>query len=137
RILLLVLVIAILVSMVFALSRGQASSSRRLGAARERIRIATDLAWAHDEISPALAGAIIARTRGLREDSPVQTLEDAIDDVLTLARQHRATEPDLAVIVIDSVRRDVPPERSEEHTSELQSRENLVCRLLLEKKKKN
>src|SRR5690606_40551302 len=27
--------------------------------------------------------------------------------------------------------------RSEEHTSELQSRENLVCRLLLEKKNKN
>src|SRR5690606_40613143 len=27
------------------------------------------------------------------------------------------------------------PGRSEEHTSELQSRENLVCRLLLEKKK--
>src|SRR5690606_40123550 len=27
--------------------------------------------------------------------------------------------------------------RSEEHTSELQSREKLVCRLLLEKKKKN
>src|SRR5690606_40797621 len=27
--------------------------------------------------------------------------------------------------------------RSEEHTSELQSRENLVCRLLLEKKKYN
>src|SRR2546430_10964339 len=28
-------------------------------------------------------------------------------------------------------------ERSEEHTSELQSQSNLVCRLLLEKKKKN
>src|SRR5690606_41009375 len=28
-------------------------------------------------------------------------------------------------------------QRSEEHTSELQSRENLVCRLLLEKKNKN
>src|SRR5690606_39850803 len=27
------------------------------------------------------------------------------------------------------------PSRSEEHTSELQSRENLVCRLLLDKKK--
>src|SRR5690606_39830385 len=26
----------------------------------------------------------------------------------------------------------LPPDRSEEHTSELQSRENLVCRLLLE-----
>src|SRR5436309_8015457 len=30
----------------------------------------------------------------------------------------------------------LPGQRSEEHTSELQSRENLVCRLLLEKKKK-
>src|SRR5206468_8868985 len=29
-----------------------------------------------------------------------------------------------------------PPARSEEHTSELQSRSDLVCRLLLEKKKK-
>src|SRR5437868_12520890 len=29
------------------------------------------------------------------------------------------------------------PERSEEHTSELQSRFDLVCRLLLEKKKNN
>src|SRR2546430_6155084 len=30
-----------------------------------------------------------------------------------------------------------PNIRSEEHTSELQSQSNLVCRLLLEKKKKN
>src|SRR5258708_21664384 len=35
-----------------------------------------------------------------------------------------------------AVRRKVP-ERSEEHTSELQSPDHLVCRLLLEKKKKN
>src|SRR5690606_40520572 len=33
------------------------------------------------------------------------------------------------------VREDLAGNRSEEHTSELQSRENLVCRLLLEKKK--
>src|SRR3989442_11818412 len=32
-------------------------------------------------------------------------------------------------------RRGVPEDRSEEHTSELQSRPHLVCRLLLEKKK--
>src|SRR6266496_5324014 len=32
---------------------------------------------------------------------------------------------------------DRAPGRSEEHTSELQSRRDLVCRLLLEKKKKN
>src|SRR5258708_24759607 len=31
----------------------------------------------------------------------------------------------------------LPPHRSEEHTSELQSPDHLVCRLLLEKKKKN
>src|SRR3712207_7247824 len=31
----------------------------------------------------------------------------------------------------------VPARRSEEHTSELQSRQYLVCRLLLEKKKKS
>src|SRR2546430_12491525 len=30
-----------------------------------------------------------------------------------------------------------PPERSEEHTSELQSQSNLVCRLLLENKKQD
>src|SRR2546422_6755820 len=34
-------------------------------------------------------------------------------------------------------RRAAPRSRSEEHTSELQSRLHLVCRLLLEKKKKN
>src|SRR2546427_6323268 len=34
-------------------------------------------------------------------------------------------------------RRGVAGLRSEEHTSELQSQSNLVCRLLLEKKKKN
>src|SRR5207249_8584428 len=33
--------------------------------------------------------------------------------------------------------RGAPPARSEEHTSELQSRFDLVCRLLLEKKKQN
>src|SRR5260221_6579508 len=32
---------------------------------------------------------------------------------------------------------DPPVDRSEEHTSELQSHSDLVCRLLLEKKKKN
>src|SRR5256886_13434167 len=31
----------------------------------------------------------------------------------------------------------IAPIRSEEHTSELQSQSNLVCRLLLEKKKQN
>src|SRR2546427_8904936 len=37
--------------------------------------------------------------------------------------------PDLEVVLVDSM-------RSDQHTSELQSQSNLVCRLLLEKKKK-
>src|SRR5690606_41804703 len=37
-------------------------------------------------------------------------------------------------VLIRAGRPDVRELRSEEHTSELQSRENLVCRLLLEKK---
>src|SRR3712207_7225252 len=37
---------------------------------------------------------------------------------------------------MSAVRRARRPTRSEEHTSELQSRQYLVCRLLLEKKKK-
>src|SRR5690606_41518334 len=39
--------------------------------------------------------------------------------------------------VLLTVLNDAASIRSEEHTSELQSRENLVCRLLLEKKKYN
>src|SRR5688572_32339836 len=39
-------------------------------------------------------------------------------------------------VIIDPRTREVrPAARSEEHTSELQSQSNLVCRLLLEKKK--
>src|SRR3954465_924650 len=36
-----------------------------------------------------------------------------------------------------AIRPSAPSRRSEEHTSELQSHDNLVCRLLLEKKKKH
>src|SRR3712207_7372294 len=42
---------------------------------------------------------------------------------------------DLAQLIFDL--KNVNPSRSEEHTSELQSRQYLVCRLLLEKKKKS
>src|SRR2546430_9909343 len=41
-----------------------------------------------------------------------------------------------AAVDIMSNNIDTPLDRSEEHTSELQSQSNLVCRLLLEKKKK-
>src|SRR3712207_7115609 len=64
----------------------------------------------------------------------------------TLFRSGRAGEPDHGGVRPDrhpgerggrQLGRDFPrrPFRSEEHTSELQSRQYLVCRLLLEKKK--
>src|SRR5690625_5559277 len=45
-------------------------------------------------------------------------------------------EPSLIRYRATSSHASTPPSRSEEHTSELQSRGHLVCRLLLEKKKK-
>src|SRR2546429_7148654 len=41
------------------------------------------------------------------------------------------------VVVALAVREGLDDDRSEEHTSELQSRPHLVCRLLLEKKKQD
>src|SRR2546429_953458 len=52
------------------------------------------------------------------------------------SRRRRPREEGLAALTRGRQRR-VDDHRSEEHTSELQSRLHLVCRLLLEKKKKN
>src|SRR2546430_936419 len=77
-------------------------------------------------------------------------LDDAIDDILiTLTHQYHIIRPVAAhegvffYLVLDKSRsnlalarrkvQDVEKDRSEEHTSELQSQSNLVCRLLLEK----
>src|SRR2546427_1742931 len=58
-----------------------------------------------------------------------------------LARGHTVIVPDLRGMGLSShpapARRRARRSRSEEHTSELQSQSNLVCRLLLEKKKHN
>src|SRR3712207_6887623 len=53
--------------------------------------------------------------------------------VLALAEPGRAVE-DLGTSVAGSMSSAAEAARSEEHTSELQSRQYLVCRLLLEKK---
>src|SRR5437588_2245636 len=55
----------------------------------------------------------------------------------TLFRSRTATQARIeGVYAYDSFAKDVKGARSEEHTSELQSHSDLVCRLLLEKKKK-
>src|SRR5258707_7659602 len=47
-----------------------------------------------------------------------------------------ANQPAQALATLEPTLKRYPNNRSEEHTSELQSRQYLVCRLLLEKKKK-
>src|SRR2546422_3971979 len=60
------------------------------------------------------------------------------DPVIRVAVVH-VRELHLDVVIVDATRVvcELGLVRSEEHTSELQSRLHLVCRLLLEKKKKN
>src|SRR5205823_12440021 len=69
----------------------------------------------------------------LRDDeadalAPVQRGERILED-------HHHLAPDRAHLLAGEVRDVASAERSEEHTSELQSLAYLVCRLLLEKKK--
>src|SRR5439155_21165692 len=60
-------------------------------------------------------------------------------DVLDLGIESEKLESSLKygwLVTVDSKIQNIRVARSEEHTSELQSRGHLVCRLLLEKKKK-
>src|SRR5690606_39935429 len=69
--------------------------------------------------------------------SVVETLISATrDGVAPLRRYHQLRRRHLGLAEYYPFDFSIPLSRSEEHTSELQSRENLVCRLLLEKKKK-
>src|SRR3712207_7374899 len=65
------------------------------------------------------------RSAGLRSARPSASDRHSVRRRCAARPRHRRTEP------IAAVKRG----RSEEHTSELQSRQYLVCRLLLEKKK--
>src|SRR2546427_9235075 len=57
-------------------------------------------------------------------------------DVVHQARDSMAAELQAQGVAAQNISHfNVPGARSEEHTSELQSQSNLVCRLLLEKKK--
>src|SRR3712207_7312212 len=78
----------------------------------------------HDALPISGVRLVAVRVLVGREQRGLDRLEDRLErDVL---------------VALDGAQRgdvDVHPARSEEHTSELQSRQYLVCRLLLEKKK--
>src|SRR2546421_1206018 len=68
-----------------------------------------------------------------KKQAQIDALQARVD---TLTVQLQAGQTKLAALPPEAVRSMCRPWRSEEHTSELQSRSDLVCRLLLEKKKK-
>src|SRR3712207_7338693 len=76
------------------------------------------------------------RSRSSRDEDPTVTAtQSPRTEQTTGARPYATVNP-----YTGEVEKEFPflePERSEEHTSELQSRQYLVCRLLLEKKKTN
>src|SRR5690606_41943614 len=77
--------------------------------------------------SPPRNWAMVGRaSRGMPHDDPVAAHRSP-ERLLRFRPARRGREPSDAGAARAG--------RSEEHTSELQSRENLVCRLLLEKKK--
>src|SRR5207302_930342 len=80
-----------------------------------------------------VAGWTLPMQMGLQTQVVLSIREAANERKLALMRSENDVRRDLSLPLWTS---DKSPIRSEEHTSELQSRENLVCRLLLEKKKK-
>src|SRR5690606_39781920 len=78
-----------------------------------------------------LSDAAIAQT-GTAQGSatPDKNAERSNDDTIVVTATRREERLQDVPLSVTAYR-----QRSEEHTSELQSRENLVCRLLLEKKK--
>src|SRR3989442_10318120 len=76
----------------------------------------------------------ILRAKRQETDTLVQSIQDVKDKIIFCSVCNNITD-------VDPCRFCTSPQRdrrvrSEEHTSELQSRPHLVCRLLLEKKKK-
>src|SRR5690242_21630786 len=78
------------------------------------------------------------------DTAPTEIYTLSLHDALPIShresaqRRTRCSSPRMSASAADSTIGIISPaNRSEEHTSELQSHVNLVCRLLLEKKKKN
>src|SRR3712207_8180116 len=80
------------------------------------------------EIDPETISYIEAHGTGTRLGDPIE--------IAALTQVFRAKTDKVGFCAIGSVKTNIGHlDRSEEHTSELQSRQYLVCRLLLEKKK--
>src|SRR6266480_7298863 len=93
-----------------------------------------EIAEAFEELASLyeLDGAVVYRVLAYR--NAAKAIRESGVSVAELSRQGRAEElAGVGRTIAEKI--DALLERSEEHTSELQSHVNLVCRLLLEKKK--
>src|SRR5690554_6363896 len=102
----------------------------------------------YERVSGARMHAAYVRPGGVAQDLPVGILDDIytfskhfsarvdeIEELLTNNRIWKQRVVDVGVVKLEDALNFGFTGRSEEHTSELQSRPHLVCRLLLEKKK--
>src|SRR5690606_40678831 len=81
----------------------------------------------HRQLSPITHTCLVVNAGSRDEDEGKYGVAHFIEHLLFKQTERRSTQQILNYLEAVG--------RSEEHTSELQSRENLVCRLLLEKKK--
>src|SRR5207249_4315422 len=93
-------------------------------------------------LEPEFVRPLVPVAAGRNDSNPVWS---PVGDMLAFERS-RGDDKEILVVrlngdIVQTIHQQSPPaqgqsQRSEEHTSELQSRFDLVCRLLLEKKKK-
>src|SRR5207302_8971449 len=101
--------------------------------------LSCDIATRHRHCSPTRRSSDLASPQRAVDERDEEERRHRGEDE---AADHRPAERRVLLAALAEAQRhreggeQNAPLRSEEHTSELQSRENLVCRLLLEKKKK-
>src|SRR5690606_39841154 len=83
----------------------------------------------HDALPISTRTQILAQTTATQRNKRMKQQMEPMNKRMKMHRKQAMTQ------IKQKRRINLVLARSEEHTSELQSRENLVCRLLLEKKK--
>src|SRR5437016_10070532 len=97
-----------------------------------RRRVMRSRCWSKLVLFVALGGAVAPRAWADGETPPGRDPKQPVDEAYTEKIRKYTTKPYFSSPLVDYL--PASKNRSEEHTSELQSLTNLVCRLLLEKK---